>query len=187
MAFARQLNYSFAAYLDLEQVSQTKHEFFDGEIFAMAGGTPEHAALGISVGGLLLAQAVGTGYTVYSSDLRVRVTATGLATYPDITVVCGPRETDPESSSTVINPSVLVEVVSESTERYDRGEKFEHYKKIPTAKAIVFVSQTERKIDVWQCGADAWQLASYGPSESAKLGPLPFTLDVDRVYSVMER
>src|SRR5437763_840040 len=122
-ASARRRSFSFRDYLELEAASNTKHEYSAGEIYAMAGGSPAHAALSMAVGGALLAQLRGGPYRVYSSDLRVRVSATGLATYPDVTVVCGPEEHDAQSESTVINPAVLVEVLSPSTEEYDRGEK----------------------------------------------------------------
>ena len=96
----------------------------------MAGGTPQHAALGAAVSAALLAQLRGGPRRVYSSDLRIRVAATGLATYPDVTVVCGRSERDPANEVTVVNPRVVVEVLSPGTEDYDRGEKLEHYKQI---------------------------------------------------------
>jgi Uma2 family endonuclease len=117
--------YTFRDYLDLEETSSVRHEFLEGEIYGMAGGTPEHAALTMSAGAALLAAARGGPCRVHSSDLRVRVLATGLVTYPDVTVVCGPYETDPDSPTTITNPRVVVEVTSDSTEEYDRGEKLE--------------------------------------------------------------
>ena len=85
-------HYSFEDYLALEEMAGVRHEFFDGEIYGMAGGTPEHAAMAGAITGLLGAQLAGKPCRVYSSDLRVRVLETGLATYPDVTVVCGPSE-----------------------------------------------------------------------------------------------
>jgi Uma2 family endonuclease len=183
--FARQLNFSFTDYLELEETSQTKHEFYAGEIYAMAGGTPEHAALSMSVGGRLLAQLSDKPCTVFSSDLRVRVAATGLATYPDVTVVCGERQTDPESRTTVINPRAIVEVVSPSTELYDRGEKFEHYQQIEALEVVVFVSQSEPHIDVWSRREGQWQQSTYRRGDIAELGALGCSLEVDTVYSVL--
>lgn len=89
--------YTFADYEDLEQASNVKHEFFAGEIYAIAGGTPEHAALAVAVAALLFPQLQAGPCRTFSSDLRVRVRATGLASYPDVTVVCGPLERDPEA------------------------------------------------------------------------------------------
>ena len=84
--------YTFEEYLELEEIASVRHEFYDGEIYAMAGGTPEHAAITAAITSALGAQIEGSDCRVYSSDLRVRVLATGLATYPDVTIVCGPSE-----------------------------------------------------------------------------------------------
>jgi Uma2 family endonuclease len=184
--FVRNLNYSFAEYLEMEQISRVKHEYFAGEIFGMAGGSPEHAALSMAVGGGLLAQLAGGPCTVYSSDLRVRVLETGLATYPDVTVVCGEKQRDPESSTTLTNPTVLVEVVSNSTEQYDRGEKFEQYKRIASLESVVFVAQNTVSIDVWSRVADTWQLATYSRGMQAQLKAIDCELDVDAIYRVVQ-
>src|SRR5438128_1599651 len=104
--------YQFADYLRVEADSNVKHEFLGGEIYAMPGGTPRHAELATSVSALLFAQLRPGPCRLFSSDLRIRVAATGLATYPDASVVCGELETDPESTTTVTNPRVLVEVLS---------------------------------------------------------------------------
>lgn len=124
--------YSYAEYLVHESTSNVKHEYPDGDISARLGGSPEHTALAVAVASSLRTQLEGKRCRVFSSDLRVRVLASGLATYPDVSVVCGPLERDTEGRETVLNPTVLVEVLSGSTERYDRGEKFEHYQKIPS-------------------------------------------------------
>ena len=124
-----------------------------GEIYGMAGGTPEHAAaLSAAVISALLTQLRGGPCRVYSSDLRVRVLATGLATYPDVTVVCGEAERDPESPTTIVNPRLVVEVLSDSTMDYDRGEKLQHYRQIPSLEGVVLVWHTQRRIDVWARG-----------------------------------
>ncbi|WP_437738826.1 Uma2 family endonuclease [Sorangium sp. So ce1335] len=107
---ARKILYTHAEYLEQERASPTKHEFLNGEIFAMAGGTPEHARLSASVIAELRAQLRGRPCAVYASDLRVRVQATGLSTYPDVSVVCGRLERDIEDNDAALNPIVLVEV-----------------------------------------------------------------------------
>ena len=104
--------HTYFEYLAHEEASNVKHEYLDGEIFAMAGGTPAHAELSVAVASTLRAQLEGKRCRVFSSDLRVRVAATGLATYPDVTVICGPLERDEESRETILNPTVLVEVLS---------------------------------------------------------------------------
>jgi Uma2 family endonuclease len=120
----------------------------------MAGGTPERAALAADVVGLLFGQLRRGRCRAYDADLRVRVLATGLATYPDVTIVCGAREHDPEDENSVTNPTLLVEVSSPSTEVYDRGEKFVHYRRIPSLLQYVIISHREREITVWSRDAN---------------------------------
>jgi Uma2 family endonuclease len=174
--------YSFADYLALEEASNTKHEFLNGEIYGMAGGTPEHAALSVAVSASLLAQLRGGPCRVYSSDLRVRVLATGLATYPDVTVVCGELERDPESPTTVVNPRVVVEVLSDGTEAYDRGQKLDHYRSVASLAAVVLVSHRAPAIEVWERAEDgAWRRREFGPGQVAEIEALPARLLVDEV------
>ena len=147
--------YTYQDYVSLEQESSTRHEFLAGEIVATAGGTPEHAAMAAEVIGQLREQTRGGSCRVFTSDLGVRVKATGLATYPDASVVCGPTERDPDKKTSVTNPRVIVEVTSDSTEDYDRGEKLTHYKQVPSLEAIVIVSHREARVDVWSRPTDS--------------------------------
>jgi len=179
---AHRVHYTFAEYIALEQASNVKHEYLKGQIYAMAGGTPEHAALAAAVSGLMFAQIQKGRCRVYSSDLRVRVLATGLATYPDVTVMCGPVERDPDDKNTAVNPTVIVEVTSTGTEEYDRGEKLEGYQKIPSVRDIVLVSHREHKIETWQRRGDEWTRVAAGRGERVRLDSIGCTLDVDAVY-----
>ena len=175
--------YTYADYLALEEASNVKHEFLDGEIYAIAGGTPTHAALAVVVSSLLHQQLRGTPCRVFSSDLRVRVLATGLATYPDVTVVCGALALDPDNRDTAVNPRLVVEVLSDSTEKYDRGVKLQHYRQIPTLGAVVLVWQHEHRIEVWGREADgSWIARASGQGETAQVAPVACTLVVDDVY-----
>jgi Uma2 family endonuclease len=175
--------YSFADYLALEESSNTKHEFLDGEIYGMAGGTPDHAALSVAVSSALLAQLRGGPCRVFSSDLRVRVRATGLAAYPDVTVVCGELERDPESPQTVVNPRVIVEVLSDGTESYDRGQKLDHYRRIPSLAAVVLVSHRAPSIEVWERTSDGtWNRRVFGTGQTAAIETLPASLLIDEIY-----
>jgi Uma2 family endonuclease len=117
---ALKLRFSFREYLQVDAESSVKHEFLGGTILAMAGGSPDHAALASAVTISLGAQLRGKKCRVYSEALRVRVLATGFAGYPDVTVVCGRLEVDPEDVNTATNPAVVVEVLSPSTEGYGR-------------------------------------------------------------------
>ncbi|MCK6588750.1 MAG: Uma2 family endonuclease [Polyangiaceae bacterium] len=181
---ARKLSASYPEYLAQEQASETKHEFLSGEIFAMAGGTPEHARLSSRVIGALVAQLRGRPCEAFSSDLRVRVLATSLVTYPDVSVVCGRFEQDPEDANTLVNPVVLVEVLSDSSEAYDRGEKFAHYRRIPSLQEYVLISQRKPRIEVFRRNEDGtWMLFEAEASGSVKLASIGCELSVDEVYA----
>ena len=175
--------FTFEEYLRLEGDSSVKHEFLDGHVWAMAGGTPEHAAIAVNISTFLSNGLRGGPGRPYSSDLRVRVTETGLGTYPDVTVVCGPVVIDPEdkSGTTATNPTLLVEVLSPSTEEYDRGEKLAHYKRIDALKAVLLVAHDEERLELWHRDADTWHLAVATEGE-LPLSALGLRLPVAEVY-----
>jgi Uma2 family endonuclease len=174
--------YTFADYVELEQTSNVKHEFFQGEIYAMAGGTPEHAALCLAFGAELRAR-LASGCRAFGSELRIRVLATGLATYPDASVVCGPLERDPESPVTVTNPVVVVEVLSPSTAQYDRGEKFEHYRRLTSLQEYVLVSSDEPLVEVRRrTPRGDWESEQHRAGGIVRLRSLAREVPVDDVY-----
>ena len=182
---ARKLTFTFAEYLEQERTSDVKHEFVNGEIFDMAGGTIEHGRLASTVNAALRTQSRGRPCEVYSSDVRVRVLATGLATYPDTSVVCGRLERDPADANTIVNPVVLVEVLSDSTEGYDRGEKFAHYQRLPSLKEYVLVSQRSPRIEVFRRNEDgnSWTLLIAQAGERVSLASIGCELAVDEMYA----
>ncbi|MEM9691856.1 MAG: Uma2 family endonuclease [Myxococcota bacterium] len=175
-------SYSFAEYLELEAASNTRHEFWNGEIYAMGGGSPEHAALAMAIGSALIPQLRGRGCRVFSSDLMVRVKSSGIATYPDVTVVCGALETDPQSPNTVTNPTILIEVLSDSTAAYDRSEKLEEYKTIESLEAVLLVSQTSRRIEVHLREERGFHTMILTTGQSLSLESIGARLDLDMVY-----
>lgn len=178
---------SYADYLRLEAKGDAKHEWLDGVVYAMAGGTLEHGQLSAAVIGELRGLASGCGCRVFSSDAKVRVSATGLATYPDASVVCGPIERDADDRNAMANPAVLVEVLSDGTEAYDRGEKFEHYRRLPSLRDYVLVSQRRPLVEVYSRDAhDRWVLTAVGAGERFTLSALPGDVEVDRVYAGVE-
>ncbi len=180
---AHRLNYTYAEYLALEASSNVKHEFLDGQIYARAGGTPEHAALAAAVIGLLFPELRRGRCRAHDADLRVRVAATGLTTYPDVTIVCGPRERDAKDPQAVTNPTLLVEVLSRSTEEYDRGEKFEHYKSLPSLRQYVLVSYRDRSVEVWtRDAATRWTSTLAQEGDVAHLASIGARLDVRELY-----
>ena len=176
--------YTFVEYLDLEELSPVKHEFIDGHVWAMAGGSPAHAAIAVNVASALREQLKGRPCRVFSSDLRVRVRETGLSTYPDVTVVCDELETDPDDPRgyTVVNPTLVVEVLSPSTEDYDRGEKLAHYKRIAGLREIVLVAHDVRRIEVWRRDAQTWTLDVTSTDGTAALQSVGATLALADVF-----
>ncbi len=179
---ARQ-QYTFRQYVDLEQLSPVKHEFLNGEVWAMAGGTPEHSAIAVNITTLLSEQLRGRPCRVFNSDLRVRVVATGLGTYPDVSVVCDGVQQDPEdpTGTTIVNPRLVVEVLSPSTEDYDRGEKLENYKQVESLEEIVLVAHDARRVDVWRKVANSWALDTIEDGAAA-LNSLDVTLPLAEIY-----
>jgi len=173
---------SYGEYLAIDEASDAKHELIDGVVYAMSGGSPEHARLAMAIGGQLSAQLTGRRCAVYSSDLRVRVLATGLATYPDVTVICGKLETDPADAHGAVNPAVIIEVMSPSTEKRDREAKYAHYRRIPSLRAYVLVSQDEPLVEVFTRNADeSWTLRDFRHG-NARLDDIECVLDVDAIY-----
>ena len=185
MATAAHHRFTFGEYIALEAQSAIKHEFLGGQVWAMAGGAPEHAALSMSIGTLLTNALRGKPCPMFGSDLRVRVLATGLGTYPDVTVICGRLELDPEDPKghTAVNPRVIVEVLSPSTEDYDRGEKLGHYKQIPSVTEIVLVAHDRREVEVVRREADgSWSRAIAGSGAVAVLSSIDCGLPVSEIY-----
>lgn len=176
--------FDFAAYVQLEEDSPIKHEFLDGVVWAMAGGSPDHAGIAANVARLLGNQLASQRCRVFTSDLRVRVKATGLGTYPDVTVVCGQLELDPEDPKhhTVTNPRMIVEVLSPSTEDYDRGEKLDHYRQIPSLDVVLLVAHDARRVEIWRRGDREWSAESVGDAATIDLAEIRCRLPLDDVY-----
>lgn len=179
----RHHRYTYAEYVALESESSTKHEFVDGEIYAMAGGSEEHSALAAEVLRLLGNAVVDRLCRVHTSDLRIYIEAGGLATFPDGAVICGALDQHPASpNATATNPLVLLEVTSDSSEEYDTGDKLEHYRSIPTLRDVIVVSHRERRITVHSRGDSGWIRADAGPGETVTVQSLDCALETDVVY-----
>jgi Uma2 family endonuclease len=177
-------HYSFQDYLAVEEMGPVRHEFFDGAIYAMAGGTPEHAALSAAIVVLLGTHLRGRPCRPYSADLRLRIPATGLATYADAAVVCGEPERDAQSPSHVTNPTLVVEVLSPGTEEYDRGDKRQHYQQLSSLRDYVLVAQSQRRIEVFtRGGGDAWQHQVFTRGDEALFPSLDCRFEVDELYA----
>jgi Uma2 family endonuclease len=176
--------YTYAQYVALERDSPTKHEFLDGEIYAMAGGSEDHSALAASVISALVGAIGDRAGRVHTSDLRIYVEAVGLATFPDASVICGPLEQHPPSpAATATNPTVLVEVTSDSSEEYDTGPKLEAYLTISTLRDYVIVSHRERRITVYRRDdAARWTVRAAIAGGRVDVESLGCELAVDAIY-----
>jgi Uma2 family endonuclease len=183
---ARRLHYRYEEYLAALEVSGVRLEFCDGEIYAMAGGTPAHADLAASLI-RLLGNALHGRCRVSSSDLKVRIEATDLSTFPDATVVCGERLVSAIDRNAVTNPSLVVEVTSNSTEDYDRGEKLNHYRQCQSLRAVLLVSHRRPQVTVFARSADGgWEQQEYRSGQQIRIGQPELALSVDEVYSGIE-
>ena len=184
MTSSAQRGFTEAEYLALERASDSKHEFTDGTIIGMAGAKPPHNALAVRVGGLLDVLSRGKGCVVLSSDQRVHVPATGLYAYPDVTVACGERVYREGEPPSLLNPTFLVEVTSDSTEDYDRGKKFLHYQAIGSLREYLIVSHRERRIDHFRrLDSGQWlATAAVGDGAVADLPVLAGSIRVSDVY-----
>lgn len=177
---------TYPEYLAFETASDTKHEYVNGEVYAMAGGTVTHGALTSAMITELSNALRNRRCRVLSSDVRVRSLTTGIATYPDVTVVCQQVNTAPDDANSVINPTLIVEVLSESTEGYDRGAKAAHYRRIPSLSEYVLVAQSEPLVEVYRRNERGnWELfveARQGERVELRSCGEPITLDVDSIY-----
>jgi Uma2 family endonuclease len=176
--------YTYADYVALEESSTTKHEYFQGEIYAMAGGSEEHSALAAEV-----LRALGNALgdrpcRVHTSDLRVYVEATGLATFPDGAVIFGQLQQHAVSPrATALNPTILLEVTSDSSEEYDTTTKLESYRTIPTLRDYLIVSHRERRITLHSRANDgSWTTRVAISASKLVISSLDFELLVDDVY-----
>ena len=134
-------------YLVIEREAEYKSEYFAGEIFAMAGASERHVSIVANIMYLLVGQLKGRPCKTYSNDMRLNVSPTGLYTYPAIIVVCGDMWFADEQRDTLLNPTVLIEVLSESTEAYDRGKKFAHYRTLTSLSDYLLIAQDQSRIE----------------------------------------
>ncbi len=183
-------HYTVEEYLRLEEDSSEKHEYRDGEIVAMAGGSPDHSLILANIIRSLGNRLIDKPCHIYDSNLRIKDTRKVLFYYPDATIVCGPRlfEATDTKRSTVINPRAIVEVLSPSTEGYDRGLKFSRYREIESFEEYVLIAQEGPSIETFLRQPDStWSLAAYnGRDAIAKIRCLGVELPLTEVYAGVE-
>jgi Uma2 family endonuclease len=171
-------------YLAIERNAEYKSEYFDGEMYALAGATKNHNLVAGNVLSELHAQVKGRPCNVFPSDMRVKVAATGLYTYPDVTVICGEARFEDQEEDTLLNPTVIVEVLSKSTANYDRGEKFAHYRRLPSLAEYVLIAQDKPHVEHYVRQPDnTWLLSeSEGLQDTVELPAINCYLKLADVY-----
>lgn len=183
MAVPATRRYSYAEYLDLERETGVRHELLDGAVVAMAGGTLRHSRIKTNLA-VCLGSALWSGpCEPYGSDAKIRVPASGLATYPDLAVISGPPERHPNDHHAATNPTALFEVLSRSTERWDRDGKFEHLRALESLRLYVLIKPDRPRVDVFErLDGGEWRFRAYGAGELIELGPIGAQLAVDDLY-----
>lgn len=170
-------------YLAFERESDEKHEFFDGEIFDMAGASEKHVLLVNSTSALLYMQLRKRLCNVYSNDMRLKIDAEGHYTYQDIMVVCGEAQIEDHYGDTLLNPTVIIEVLSPSTETYDRGRKFQSYRTLESLQEYLLVSQDSVRIEHYVRQGEYWLLTdATKPEDTITLPSINCTLSLAEVY-----
>jgi Uma2 family endonuclease len=180
--------YTPEEYLALERKAEYKSEYLTGEIFAMSGASEQHNLIVTNLVGELRAQLKGRPCKTYPSDMRLKVALTGLYTYPDVMVVCGQTLFDDEQQDTLLNPSVIAEVLSKSTEGYDRGEKFAHYRKLESLTDYLLVSRTKHHVEHYVRQPDnQWLLSeAEGLENAVPISSINCVLSLAEVYDKVE-
>jgi Uma2 family endonuclease len=173
-----------AEYLSLERQAETRSEYHDGELVAMVGASREHNLIVVNSGREISAQLKGRPCETYANDMRVNVPAVNRYFYPDIVVVCGEPQFEDDSVDTLINPTVIIEVLSDSTERFDRGRKFAFYRTLPSLRGYLLIAQDEYRIDAYHKDADGrWLLEdAQGLDATLALGVADCTLALREIY-----
>ncbi|MGP0070402.1 MAG: Uma2 family endonuclease [Bryobacteraceae bacterium] len=174
-------------YLALDRAAEFRSEFLDGEIVAMSGGSLRHSGLQIDLAVTVQTALQGTSCQVFSADLRVRVSSR-MYTYPDLTVVCGKPMLADERQDILLNPTVIFEVLSPSTEYYDRGVKLRHYRSIDSLQDYILVSQDQIRIEQYtRRDANTWTFRDYqGPSETLLIESVGVSPPLARIYERIE-
>lgn len=182
MSSQPQRHYSLDDYFAVEESSPLKHEFLNGEIFAMAGASLEHLHITGNLITSLRTRLRGSDCNAFGSDLRI-ATPAGLYTYPDVAVICGPLALQPGRPATATNPIVMIEVLSDATRDYDRGEKFDLYRSIPTLREYVLIEQQQIRVERFRRVNDAWTSAvADNLTATLELDAVAITLPLPEIY-----
>lgn len=180
--------FSLAEYFAHEEQAEERSEFYEGEIFAMAGGTPNHNRLAGNVYSSLQAALRGRPCAAFMADVRLLVKRRQLYTYPDVMAICGRLQYAPGRNDTVTNPVLIVEVLSPSTEAYDRGKKFEFYRTIDTLKEYVLIDQSRMYVERHRpLGLGRWEMTAFtAPEDVLSLDSVDVELSLATIYDGVE-
>ncbi|WP_394792837.1 Uma2 family endonuclease [Armatimonas sp.] len=181
--------YTLEEYIAIEEASEMKHEFRNGEIVAMAGASPNHTFILADLVFLIRSQLKSGGCRIASADMRVRMTPTGRYSYPDLVVVCGTPVFDDTKPQALLNPTIIIEVLSESTATYDRGDKFHDYRTLPSLTDYVLVAQDRASVEHYQRQgeSDLWLYqAVEGLEATLLIGGLNLSLPLVDVYAQVD-
>ena len=174
-------------YLVLERQADHKSEYINGRIFAMAGASRAHNLIAGNIFGELRAQLRGRPCEAYISDMRVKVSQTGLYSYPDVAVACGELQFEDVHGDTLLNPLVIVEVLSESTEAYDRGGKFAHFRRLPSLTDYLLVAQDKMCVEQYVRQGEQWLLTELSDAKGAvQLESIGCKLSLEEIYARVE-
>ena len=175
-------------YLRIEREAPCKSEYYGGEMFSMAGGSPRHSLIASKVMIALGKRLEGGRCVPYGSDLRIGIPADDLYTYPDLSIFCEPMAFLPGTDDTAVNPTVIVEVLSKTTEAYDRGRKFEHYRRLPSLREYVLVSQEAPVIECFtREGDERWVLTTArGFDAVMRIDAIETSLPLSEVYAKVD-
>jgi Uma2 family endonuclease len=176
--------YTIEEYLEMEEHSEVKHEYFQGEIFAMAGAKVAHNTIAVNAATLLSNQLKGKPCRPFNSDQRIHIEKNSLFTYPDISVVCGEIETRNNDDWNILNPTVIVEILSPSTRDYDHGQKFKLYRDIPSLKEYVLIDSESINVEVFFINDhNHWELMEYSSiDDQFTLQSLQVKLELKEIY-----
>lgn len=177
--------YSEQEYLDAERLALDKHEYYKGEVFAMSGASIKHNIIFSNSFGSIVAKLNGKNCKPFGSDLRVHIPKTTLYTYPDISIICGNIDTTDDKFDTVTNPSVIIEILSESTKNYDKGNKFTLYRNIESLKEYILIDSENIMVEKFTKNDDnSWQLTEYKSiTEFFKIETVAIEMDLETIYN----
>jgi Uma2 family endonuclease len=168
-------------YFAWEERQEVRHEYIDGEVYAMSGGTINHSLIALNFGSLLRNHLSGSGCLTLNSDARVKINLSERFVYPDVSVTCDER--DRSTPQYITYPCLIIEVLSDSTEAYDRGEKFKKYRRNPNLQEYVLVNSNKIAIDLYSRDEDGkWYIINYEAGEQIELKSINLTLSIERVY-----